>query len=165
MSYFDSTPVGRLRSRLSSDLSIIDLELAMKFAFSLGSTLNMCLNFGILAILTWPILFLIIPTIYITIVLQFSANEWLIQRLEGFCTVIVSFSALGMTLMPLEASKSGYVGMALSFALSMNVVLVYAINLHCMLSNFLISVERLEHCMHIPTEALEKLEENQPPPN
>ncbi|KAK1377135.1 ABC-type xenobiotic transporter [Heracleum sosnowskyi] len=227
MSYFDSTPVGRILSRLSSDLSIIDLELAMKFAFSLGSTVNTCLNFGILAILTWPILFLIIPTVYITIVLQkfylastnelicidgttkssvasqlsesiagaitirafkeegrfisenfhlidanaipyfhtFSENEWLIQRLEGFCAVIVSFSALGMTLMPLEASKSGYVGIALSFALSMNVFLVYAINLHCMLSNLLISVERLEQCMHIPTEAPEKLEENQPPPN
>lgn len=38
---------------------------------------------------------------------SFSANEWLIQRLEGLCAVIVSFAALGMTLMPHEASKSG----------------------------------------------------------
>ncbi|XP_074326450.1 ABC transporter C family member 10-like isoform X1 [Apium graveolens] len=227
MSYFDSTPVGRILSRLSSDLSIVDLELAMKLATSLGSTMNTCLSFAILAVLTWPILFLIIPTVYITIVLQkfyiasanelmridgttkssvasqlaesiagaesirafkeedrfisenfrlidansiphfhsFSANEWLIQRLEGLCAIIVSFSALGMTLMPLEASKSGYVGMALAYALSMNEFLVYAINMHCMLSNFIISVERLEQCMHIPSEAPEKIEENQPPLN
>uniref|UniRef100_A0A165WB07 ABC-type xenobiotic transporter n=1 Tax=Daucus carota subsp. sativus TaxID=79200 RepID=A0A165WB07_DAUCS len=227
MSYFDSTPVGRILSRLSSDLSIIDLELATKFAFSLGSTMNTCFNFGILVVLTWPILFLVIPTVYITIVLQkfylasaneliriegttkssvasqlsesiagavtirafkeegrfisenfylidanaipyfhsFSANEWLIQRLEGLCAIIVSCSALGMTLMPLEASKSGYVGMALSFVLSMNVYLVNAVNMNCTLSNFFISVERLEQCMHIQSEAPEKLKENQPPPN
>ncbi|KAK1377127.1 ABC-type xenobiotic transporter [Heracleum sosnowskyi] len=227
MSYFDSTPVGRILSRLSSDLSIVDLELALKLATSLGSAMNTCLSFAILAVLTWPILFLIIPTVYITIVLQkfylasanelkridgttkssvasqlaesiagaesirafkeedrfisehfllidansipyfhsFSANEWLILRLEGLCAVIVSFSALGMTIMPLEASKSGYVGMALAYALSINEFLIYAINMHCMLSNFIISVERLEQCMHIPSEAPEKIEQNQPPPN
>ena len=38
---------------------------------------------------------------------SFSANEWLILRLEGLCAVVVSVSALGMTLIPLEASKSG----------------------------------------------------------
>ncbi|WOG90394.1 hypothetical protein DCAR_0209638 [Daucus carota subsp. sativus] len=227
MSYFDSTPVGRILSRLSSDMSIIDLEVAIKFATSIGSALNTCLSFGILAVLTWPILFLIIPTVYITIVLQkyylasanelmringttkssvasqlaesiagavtirafkeedrfilenfrvtdansvpyfhsFSANEWLILRLEGLCALIISFSALGMTLMPLGASKSGYVGMALSYALSMNEFLVYAINMHCMLSNFIISVERLEQCMHIPSEAPEKVEDSRPPLN
>ena len=55
--------------------------------------------------------------------------------------------------------------MALSYSLSINVILVYAINIHCKLSNYIISVERLEQCMHIPSEAPEKIEENQPPPN
>ena len=55
--------------------------------------------------------------------------------------------------------------MALSYALSMNEFLVYAINMHCMLSNFIISVERLEQCMHIHSEAPEILEDNRPPLN
>lgn len=38
---------------------------------------------------------------------KFAANEWLIQRLELLCAIIVSFSALFMTLFPLEASYSG----------------------------------------------------------
>ena len=55
--------------------------------------------------------------------------------------------------------------MALSYALSMNEFLVYAINMRCMLSNFIISVERLEQCMHIPSEAPEKVEDSRPPLN
>ncbi|KAL8111447.1 hypothetical protein AgCh_019244 [Apium graveolens] len=227
MAFFDSTPVGRILSRASSDLSVVDLELAMKFTMALGTTMNTYLSFGILSVLTWPIIFLIIPAIYITKVLQkfylasanelmridgttkssvasqlaesiagavtirafeeedrfnsenfylidanstpyfhsFSANEWLIQRLEVLCAVIVSFSALGMTLMPLEASKSGYVGMALSYALSLNVFLVYSVQMQSMLSNSIISVERLEQYMHIHSEAPEKIDKNQPPPN
>ena len=38
---------------------------------------------------------------------SFSANEWLIQRLEIPCAVVLSFSALAMTLLPLGASASG----------------------------------------------------------
>lgn len=60
---------------------------------------------------------------------------------------------------------TGYVGMALSFVLSMNVFLVNAINMNCMLSNFFISAERLEQYMHILSEAPERIKENQPPPN
>lgn len=38
---------------------------------------------------------------------SFSANEWLIQRLEILCAVIVSCSALAITLLPFQASDSG----------------------------------------------------------
>jgi ATP-binding cassette, subfamily C (CFTR/MRP), member 2 len=38
---------------------------------------------------------------------SFSANEWLIQRLEILCAVVVSSSALAITLLPFQASDSG----------------------------------------------------------
>ena len=37
----------------------------------------------------------------------FSANEWLIQRLEILCATVVSFTVLALTLLPLRASSSG----------------------------------------------------------
>lgn len=38
---------------------------------------------------------------------SFSANEWLIQRLEMLCALVVSLSALAITLLPFQASDSG----------------------------------------------------------
>jgi ATP-binding cassette, subfamily C (CFTR/MRP), member 2 len=38
---------------------------------------------------------------------SFSANEWLILRLEVLCAIILSSSALALTLLPLGASGSG----------------------------------------------------------
>lgn len=38
---------------------------------------------------------------------SFSANEWLIQRLELLCAIILSSSALALTFLPLGVSGSG----------------------------------------------------------
>jgi len=38
---------------------------------------------------------------------SFSANEWLILRLEILCTIVLSSSALAVTLLSLGASSSG----------------------------------------------------------
>ncbi|KAL4565466.1 hypothetical protein LXL04_029562 [Taraxacum kok-saghyz] len=227
MSFYDSTPVGRIISRVSSDLSIVDLELAVKFTIAVGTTMNTYFSLGILAFLTWPILFIIIPTIYVTILIQkfyyasakelmrldgtsksfvtshlaqsiagavtirafgeedrfffehlhlidnnaspffhsFSANEWLIQRLEILCAVVVASFALAITLLPFEASDSGIIGMALSYGLSLNVFVVFSVQYQCQLSNLIVSVERLEQYMHIASEAPEVIEDNRPSRN
>lgn len=55
--------------------------------------------------------------------------------------------------------------MALSYALSLNVYLVSAVSSQCMLENAIISVERLEQYMHIPSEAPEIVQGNRPPLN
>ncbi|XVF53016.1 hypothetical protein PTKIN_Ptkin05aG0065000 [Pterospermum kingtungense] len=227
MSFYDSTPVGRILSRVSSDLSIIDLEMAFKLSITLGTTMNTYFIFAVLAILAWPVAFFIIPMVYLTILLQrhyyasakelmringttkssvashlaesiagamtirafeegdrffsknmnlidanastdfhtFSANEWLIQWLEIMCALVLSASALSMTLIPLGASASGLIGMALAFGLSLNVFLVFSVQYQCLLSSSAISVERLEQYMHIPSEAPEVIEENRPPHN
>ncbi|KAA8522477.1 hypothetical protein F0562_013162 [Nyssa sinensis] len=211
-------------SSVSSDLSIVDLELAVKLSQSIGSIINTYFSFGILAMLTWPILFVIMPMVYVTILLQrfysasakelmringttksfvashlaesiagamtirafgdedrffskslhlidtnaspffhnFSANEWLIQRLEILCAIVLSSTTLAMTLFPLKASDSGFIGMALSYGLSLNIFLVFSVQSQCILANSFISVERLEQYMHISSEAPGILEGNRP---
>ncbi|PSS04228.1 ABC transporter C family member 10 like [Actinidia chinensis var. chinensis] len=224
MSFYDSTPLGRILSRVSSDLSIMDLELSFKLSLAVASTMTTYFSYGILAVLTWPILFVVVPMVYATILLQsyyfasskelmridgttkssvashitesiagamtirafgeedrffaeylhlidrnaspffhgFSANEWLIQRLEMICAIVLSSSALAMTMSHLGASDSGYIGMALSYGLSLNVYLVSSVQSQCMLANLIISVERLEQYMHIPSEAPEIIKCNRP---
>ena len=57
---------------------------------------------------------------------------------------------------------AGYIGMALSYGLSLNVYLVSSVQSQCMLANLIISVERLEQYMHIPSEAPEIIKCNRP---
>lgn len=52
--------------------------------------------------------------------------------------------------------------MVLSYGLSLNVFVVIAVQFQCMLANSIISVERVEQYMHIPSEAPEVIEENRP---
>ena len=55
--------------------------------------------------------------------------------------------------------------MAISYGLSLNVALVYSIRNQCTMENFIISVERLNQYMYIPSEAPEVIEGNCPPMN
>ncbi|KAL6349441.1 hypothetical protein AAG906_034098 [Vitis piasezkii] len=214
MSFYDSTPLGRILSRVSSDLSVVDLDVAFKFTFAVGAAMNAYASFGVLAILAWELVFVILPTIYLSILIQryyfaagkelmringttksfvashlsesiagamtirnlgfidinaspffysFTANEWLIQRLEILCAIVLSSSALALTLIHTRASKAGFIGMALSYGLSVNVFLVFSVQSQCLLANMIVSVERLEQFMNIPSEAPAVIESYQPP--
>lgn len=224
-SFFDSTPIGRILSRVSSDLSLVDLDVPFSFIFSVSATLNAYSNLAVLAFVTWPVLFVSIPMVYLTIRLQryylvsakelmringttkslvanhlaesisgattirafeeedrffskslelidknaspffhnFAASEWLIQRLETMSAAIVSSSALIMALLPPGTFSSGFVGMALSYGLSLNMSLVFSIQNQCTLANHIISVERLNQYMHVSSEAPEIVRGNRPP--
>ncbi|KAK4489625.1 hypothetical protein RD792_005437 [Penstemon davidsonii] len=225
MSFYDSTPLGRILSRVSSDLSIVDLDIPFNLVFTVGSTTNCYSNLVVLAVVTWQVLFASIPMVFLAIRLQkyyfssakelmringttksfianhlaesvagvitirafkeedrffaknlelidtngspyfhyFSANEWLIQRLETLSAIILAFAGLCMVLLPPGTFSSGFIGMALSYGLSLNMSFVFSINLQCMLANYIISVERLDQYMHISSEAPEVIEDNRPP--
>ncbi|KAL5727203.1 Multidrug resistance-associated protein 7 [Ranunculus cassubicifolius] len=227
MSFYDSTPLGRILTRVSSDLSIVDLDLPFTLWLAFGATLNTYANLGVLAVVTWQVLFVSIPMVLLAIKLQkyyfasakelmringttksmlanhlaesiagamtirafakedrffvqnmdlidtnaspffhnFTANEWLIQRLEMLSALVISTSALAMVLLPKGTFSAGFIGMAFSYGLSLNMSLVFSIQNQCTLANYIISVERLNQYMHIPSEAPEVIEENRPPPN
>jgi len=60
--------------QVSSDLSIVDLDVPFSLIFTLCSTLNAFSNLGVLAIVTWPVLFVAIPLVYLTFRLQVYTN-------------------------------------------------------------------------------------------
>ena len=60
---------------------------------------------------------------------------------------------------------AGFVGMALSYGLSLNVSFVNSIQRQCSLANQIISVERVNQYMDIQSEAAEVTEENWPAPD
>ncbi|KAK9665352.1 hypothetical protein RND81_14G106700 [Saponaria officinalis] len=225
MSFYDSTPLGRILSRVSADLSIVDLDVPFSFLNVLISTSNAYSNLGVLIIITWQVLFVSIPMIYVALLLQryyfatakelmrlngttksfvanhlaesvagamtirafkeedrffaqnlklidtnaspyfhnFTANEWLIQRIEILTACVLSSAALFMVLLPTGTFSSGFIGMALSYGLTLNVSMVFSIQHQCTTANYIISVERLDQYMHIPSEAPEVVENNRPP--
>jgi ATP-binding cassette, subfamily C (CFTR/MRP), member 2 len=59
----------------------------------------------------------------------------------------------------------GFVGMALSYGLSLNMSFVFSIQNQCNLANLIISVERLNQYMNIESEAPEVIQESRPPLN
>ncbi|KAI3995004.1 hypothetical protein MKX01_019818 [Papaver californicum] len=95
----------------------------------------------------------------------FSANGWLIQRLETLRAFVLSTSALVMVLLPPGTFGSGFIGLALSYGLSLNIAFVASIQHQCTLGNYIVSVERVNQYMHIPSESPQVIEENRPKPS
>lgn len=57
------------------------------------------------------------------------------------------------------------VGLSLSYGLSLNGVLFWAIYLSCFIENKMVSVERIKQFTDIPAEAKWEIKESRPPPN
>ncbi|KAM0856482.1 hypothetical protein ACQ4PT_049094 [Festuca glaucescens] len=227
MSFFDTIPIGRVLSRVSLDLNILDLDVPFAFMFSLAASLNAYSNLGVLAVVKWEVLLVSVPMVVLATRLQryylatakelmrisgttkstlanhlgesisgaitvrafgeedrffaenldlvdknagpcfhnFAASEWLIQRLEIMSAMVLSFSAFLMVLLPQGTFSPGFVGMALSYGLSLNTSFVFSIQNQCKLANQIILVERVRQYMDIKSEAAEVVEENRPAPD
>ncbi|KAI8007328.1 ABC transporter C family member 10 [Camellia lanceoleosa] len=167
MSFYDTTPLGRILSRVSANLSIVDLDVPFGFIYSVVSTINTYANLAVLAVVTWQVLFLSILMIYLAILLQryyFSAAKEL-MRINGITKSFVAnhlaesiaglmmirafgeedrFFVKNLDLVDINASPFfqcfGFVGMTLSYGLSLNISLVFSIQNQCALANL---VERL----------------------
>ncbi|XP_057446133.1 ABC transporter C family member 10-like [Lotus japonicus] len=227
ISFYDSTPLGRILSRVSADLSIVDLDLPLNLAYTVGGAISYYADLIVLTAITWQVLFITIPMVYVVLRLQrhyyacakefmrmegttkssvanhvaetvagsmtirafegedrffrrnldlidanaspffhiFSSSEWLIQRLETVYAIVLCSTALCMVMLPPGTLTSGFIGMALSYGLSLNESLVYSVQSQCILANYIVSIERLSQYMHIPSEAQEVVEGNRPPVN
>ncbi|XP_076902409.1 ABC transporter C family member 8-like [Bidens hawaiensis] len=85
MVFFDSTPVGRILTRASSDLSVIDFDIPFCFAYVIAPSVELLAMILIMASVTWQVLivaiFGLVATKYVQGYYQPNARE--LMRING----------------------------------------------------------------------------------
>ncbi|OVA14889.1 ABC transporter [Macleaya cordata] len=227
MSFFDTTPSGRVLSRASSDQTNIDLFLPFLMSITVSMYITVLSIIIIICQVAWPTIFLIIPLGFFNfwyrgyylassreltrldsitkapVIQHFSesvsgvmtircfnkqsrfcqenidrvnanlrmdfhnngSNEWLGFRLELIGSVVLCLSALFMVLLPSNVIKPEYVGLSLSYGLSLNSVLFWAVYISCFVENRMVSVERVKQFINIPSESPWVIKDSLPPPD
>ncbi|KAI7992324.1 ABC transporter C family member 4 [Camellia lanceoleosa] len=82
-----------------------------------------------------------------------GSNEWLGFRLELIGSCVLCISALFLILLPSSIIRPENVGLTLSYGLSLNGILFWAVYMSCFVENRMVSVERVKQFTNIPSEA------------
>ncbi|KAH6766392.1 multidrug resistance-associated protein 4 [Perilla frutescens var. hirtella] len=227
MSFFDTTPSGRILTRASTDQTNVDILIPFFMSITLAMYITLLSIIIITCQYAWPTIILVIPLGWLNfwyrgyylstsreltrldsitkapVIHHFSesitgvmtircfrkqesfcnenvhrvnanlrmdfhnngSNEWLGFRLELMGSFILCMSALFMTILPSSIIAPENVGLALSYGLSLNSTLFWAIYMSCFLENKMVSVERIKQFTVIPSEAEWKKKDSLPPPN
>ncbi|KAL7198453.1 hypothetical protein ACSBR2_020860 [Camellia fascicularis] len=89
---FTRCPTLSDESQVSVDLSTVDLDIPFSFIFCVGATTNAYSNLAMLAIVTWPVLFVSIPMVLFAIHLQryYFATAKELMQLNGTTKSLVA---------------------------------------------------------------------------
>ncbi|KAG2406582.1 ABC transporter C family member 4 [Vigna angularis] len=227
MSFFDTTPSGRILSRASTDQANLDVLLPLYMGAIIIMHLSMLGIFIITCQNSWPTLILIIPLVWLNMWYRgyylassreftrmdsitkapvihhfsesiagvmtirsfrkqkifcdenlkrvngnlridfhnYSCNEWLGFRLELIGSFVFCISAMFMIILPSNIIKPENVGLSLSYGLSLNTVLFWAVYMSCFIENKMVSVERIKQFTNIPSEPAWNIKDHLPPSN
>ncbi|KAM0027946.1 putative ABC-type xenobiotic transporter [Helianthus debilis subsp. tardiflorus] len=227
MSFFDTTPSGRILSRASSDQTNIDILLPFIMNLSIALYMSVISVIIITCQYAWPTVFLLVPLGWLNfwyrgyylatsreitrldsitkapVIHHFSesisgvmtircfgkqdefikenvdrvdgnlrmdfhnngSNGWLGFRMEFLGSLFLCVSTVFMILLPSNVIKPEDVGLSLSYGLSLNGLLFWALYTSCFVENRMVSVERIKQFTNIPSEAEWVKKDNLPPAN
>ncbi|CAN6270976.1 unnamed protein product [Urochloa humidicola] len=227
MSFFDTTPSGRILSRASSDQSKIDTSLVFYVGFATSMCISVVTSIAVTCQVAWPSVVAVLPLLLLNIWYRnryiatsreltrlqgvtrapvidhftetfsgaptvrcfrkedefyqtnldrinsnlrmsfnnYAANEWLGFHLELIGTLILSITAFLMISLPSNFIKKEFVGMSLSYGLSLNSLVYYTISISCMIENNMVAVERVHQYSTLPSEAAWEVADCLPSPN
>ncbi|KMZ71281.1 Multidrug resistance protein ABC transporter family [Zostera marina] len=226
MSFFDTTPSGRILSRASTDQTNLDLLLP----FFMGLTVSMYISVASVIVVTclavWPTILIILPLGWLNFWYRgyylstsreltrldsitkapvihhfsesvsgvatircfgkgmlfseenvgrvnsnlrmdfhnFGSSEWLGFRLELIGSSVLCLAAMAMVVLPSNFIQPELAGLVLSYGISLNSLLFFAIWISCNVENRMVSVERIKQLVKIPSEAAWKIEHSRPLP-
>nr|CAB3486518.1 unnamed protein product [Digitaria exilis] len=227
MSFFDTTPSGRILSRASSDQLKIDIVLVFFIGFATSLCISVVTNVALTCQVAWPSVIAVLPLLFLNIWYRnhyivtsreltrlqgvteapvtdhltetflgaptvrcfrkedefyqtnldrinsnlrmsfhnYAANEWLGFRLELIGTLILCITAFLMISLPSNFIKKEFVGMSLSYGLSLNSLVYYTILISCTVENDMVAVERVHQYSNLPSEAAWEVADCLPSPD
>ncbi|XP_058074069.1 ABC transporter C family member 8-like [Magnolia sinica] len=225
MLFFDSTPVGRILTRASTDMSIVDFDIPFTLAFVQTAFLEVIATVLIMATVTWPVLIVAVPVFFIARYVQEyyqasarqliringttkapvmnytaetslgvvtirafnvmerffennlklvntdatlffytnAAMEWVLIRVEALQNLTIFTATLLLVLLPRSTISSAFVGLSLSYSLTLTSAQVFLTRWQSNLANYIVSVERIKQYMHIPSEPPAIVDDMRPP--
>eukprot|EP01018_Ginkgo_biloba_P002830 Gb_14727 [translate_table: standard] len=100
MVFFDTTPMGRVLIRASSDMSLLDLDICFALSFVLYAGSDLIGMLFIISIVTWQVLVVAIPVLFITrwIQMYYLASARELIRINGTTKAPVMNNAAETTL-------------------------------------------------------------------
>uniref|UniRef100_A0A453EA23 ABC transmembrane type-1 domain-containing protein n=1 Tax=Aegilops tauschii subsp. strangulata TaxID=200361 RepID=A0A453EA23_AEGTS len=257
MLFFDSTPTGRIMTRASSDLCILDFDIPFTMTFVISGTVEVAATVVVMIMVTWQVVLVAVPAVIGVLYIQryyiasarelvringttkapvmnyaaesmlgvvtiraFAATnrfiqtnlqlidmdatmffytnaalEWVLLRVEAMQIVVIVTSSILLVMLPagsvapgayysglstsiiimctnmvchsslLLAFFPGFLGLCLSYALTLSSAQVFLTRFYSNLENYMISVERIKQFMHLPSEPPAVISDRRPAPS